>query len=193
MSSIINKNRKLILVLLLFLLFSATTWLLFVDYFAEPVLEEEVNEKQRDSLLKNARLELYNNNMTREWELFSGTVYMTEDEFMELIPVSINIYDLEKNREIIYSLTAEKGEYFGEERHLYLKGDIILQKEESRITAGSLLWNQKDDTITIAGGFLVENPRFIMQCETLTGDASLQDLIAEGSKEQEVYFRLKEE
>ncbi len=154
---------------------------------------KESSSKTSQTQFKEISFTLYNGQKTVRWELTATKLsHYKEDDYLKLRPVEICVYD-NNNNEILYSFTAEKGSYRGNEGRLIINGPIAVNFNNYQLKTGNLSWQQDKDIIKGSSGVEVITPADgFLSGEFLITDSHLHSISVYGSDEKQAYFSRKE-
>ena len=154
---------------------------------------KESSTKTSQTQFKEIDFTLYNGQKTVRWELAARKLsHYKEDDYLKLSPVEICVYDNNKD-EILYSFTAEKGSYQGNEGKLIIDGPIDVNCNNYQLKIGNLSWQQDKDIIKGSSGVEVITPAGnALSGKYLITDSRLYSISVYGSDEKQACFSWKE-
>lgn len=141
--------------------------------------QQESNNQESD-YLKQIDLVLFNNDKSIKWNLDSEKL-VREDEG--------NIYNMNapkfkafENDQLIYTGQGTQAMYNNDLKEISLDGDININKEDLLLETETIIWNQKEDTVSGKKGVKLTSPELVITAEEFSGPLSLNKITFYGTQ-----------
>ena len=141
---------------------------------------QQENNNQESDYLKQIDLVLFNNDKSIKWNLDSEKL-VREDEG--------NIYNMNapkfkafENEQLIYTGQGTQAMYNNDLEEISLDGDININKEDLLLETETIIWNQKDDTVSGKKGVKLTSPDLVITAHEFSGPLSLNKITFYGTQ-----------
>ncbi len=133
---------------------------------------QEMENRQPESILKDATISLYSEEQVTKWELSAEEIrdYKQPDEY-KLDNITASIYE---DEEKVLSVTSASGVFDEETGFLTLTGRINLVSEQRRIEVDRLNWNQSNNELTGRGNVLISQPGLEITADNFVSQIDLR-------------------
>ena len=133
---------------------------------------QEMANRQPESILKDATISLYSEDQVTKWELSAAEIrdYNRPDEY-KLDNITASIYEAEEE---VLSVTAASGVFDEETGFLTLTGRISLVSQQRRIEVDRLNWNQSNNELTGRGNVLISQPGLEITADNFVSQIDLR-------------------
>ncbi|MFP4015625.1 MAG: hypothetical protein ACLFUI_01215 [Halanaerobiales bacterium] len=90
--------------------------------------------------------------------------------------------------EVLYQLSADNSLYDIYSGEMEINGPVSIVKDQLKMTAGRLNWQEGTDELSATGGIRIESPSFTMTGSKLQTDMALKHIIIKGNEEEQAYL-----
>jgi LPS export ABC transporter protein LptC len=135
---------------------------------------------------------IYNSDKTIKWKLAAENVKQFENkDILKLYPIRVNVYNVNNEKELLYTFQAEKGRYLNKEGLLDIKGPVSIKKDKIKLTLDDLNWQRKKDKLT-GKKINFSSPKYSVNAASFRANSELSYFVFYGDKQKKASFTWEE-